>query len=268
MKVNIKFPQNKSKKFIENFFIKRGLKSIVTESKEKIILNNKLSSKTTFVPELKDLYRLYQFVVLNKRTTIMEFGSGWSSLIFNLALYDLKRKFIKNTKNLRRNNLFELFILENDKKYLNISKNRIRKYRSYLGIKNPIKTNYHFSEVKMTLFNDRISTQYKKIPMCNPDFIYLDGPDQFNIKGNINGISTRHLDLMPMSCDILNFEYFYTPGTIIICDGRAANAKFLKDNFKRKWLYKNDKINDQHIFVLIDSPLGKYNNLQLKYYQT
>ena len=71
-----------------------------------------------------------------------------------------------------------------------------------------------------------------------------------------------------MSCDILNFEYFYTPGTIIICDGRAANAKFLKDNFKRKWLYKNDKINDQHIFVLIDSPLGKYNNLQLKYYQT
>ena len=89
----------------------------------------------------------------------------------------------------------------------------------------------------MTTFKDRICTQYKKLPLCNPDFIYLDGPDQFKVKEDINGISTRHKDMMPMSCDILKFEYFYTPGTIIICDGRAANAKFLKDHFKRKWKY-------------------------------
>ena len=47
----------------------------------------------------------------------MEFGSGWSSLIFNLALNDLK-----NLKKLTKKNLFELFILENNKKYLSISK--------------------------------------------------------------------------------------------------------------------------------------------------
>ena len=40
-----------------------------------------------------------------------------------------------------------------------------------------------------------------------------------------------------MVSDILKFEYFYTPGTIIVCDGRAANAKFLKDHFKRNWKY-------------------------------
>ena len=40
-------------------------------------------------------------------------------------LNDLKKKYSKQTKNLRRNNPFELIILENDKKYLNISKNRI-----------------------------------------------------------------------------------------------------------------------------------------------
>ena len=72
---------------------------------------------------------------------------------------------------------------------------------------------------------------------------------------------------MPMSCDILKLENFYTPGTIIICDGRAANAKFLKDNFRRKWKYKNDKINDQHIFVLVDQSLGKYNDLLLDFYK-
>ena len=119
----------------------------------------------------------------------------------------------------------------------------------------------------MTLLNNKICTQYKKVPLCNPDFIYLDGPDQFKVKKDINGISTRHKDMMPMVSDILKFEYFYTPGTIIVLDGRAANAKFLKDHFKRKWKYILDKKNDQHIFYLTDPVLGKYNKLQLEFYK-
>ena len=118
----------------------------------------------------------------------------------------------------------------------------------------------------MTTFKNRICTQYKKLPLCNPDFIYLDGPDKFKVKKDINGISTRHKDMMPMVCDILKFEYFYTPGTIIVSDGRAANAKFLKDHFERKWKYINDKKNDQHLFWLVDPVLGKYNKLQLEFY--
>ena len=93
--------------------------------------------------------------------------------------------------------------------------------------------------------------------MCNPDFIYVDGPDQFNVKGNINGLSTRHKDMMPMQCDILKIEYYLIPGTIIIADGRAANSKFLKDFFKRKWIYKNHVKYDQHSFVLDDPCLVK-----------
>ena len=48
--------------------------------------------------ELNDLYRLYQFVLLNKRTTILEFGSGFSSLIFSQALKENKNKY-KNDNN-------------------------------------------------------------------------------------------------------------------------------------------------------------------------
>ena len=73
--------------------------------------------------------------------------------------------------------------------------------------------------------------------------------------------------MMQMVCDILKLEYFYTPGTMIVCDGRAANVKFLKDHFKRKWIYRNDKKNDQHIFLLNDPVLGKYNKLQLNFYK-
>jgi hypothetical protein len=219
-----------------------------------------------YIPELDNLYNLYQYVLINKRITILEFGSGWSTLIFSLALRELRDKFSDKVKSLRRNNSFELFVLENEKKYLNIAKNKIQKLNKYLNIKDPIKVNYHFSDVEMTTYDNKICTEYKKLPLCNPDFIYLDGPDQFNIKGDINGISTRHKDMMPMVSDILKFEYFYTPGTIIVLDGRGANAKFLKDHFKRDWKYIYDQKNDQHIFYLADPSLGKYNNLQLAFY--
>ena len=174
---------------------------------------------------------------------------------------------MNNVKLLRRNNPFELFVLENEKKYLNISKNRIKKFNKYLKINNPIKINYLLSDVEMTTFNDRICSQYKKLPLCNPDFIYLDGPDQFNIKGKINGFSTRHKNLMPMASDILKIEYFLVPGTIILVDGRASNTRFLKDHFKRKWIYNYDNKSDLHSFLLDEKPLGKKNLKILKLYK-
>ena len=50
----------------------------------------------SFKPEL-DLYRLYQGIKLNNRTTI-EGGSGWSSLLFALTLSELKKEIFKNKK--------------------------------------------------------------------------------------------------------------------------------------------------------------------------
>ncbi len=267
MKIKIKIPKKRDKKFIVNFFKKKGLKFLVNESQKKNRSINQMSLKNPYKPELIDLYYLYQFIILNKRTTILEFGSGWSSLIFSIALGELKNRYYQNAKKLRRNNLFELFVLENEKKYLNISRNRIRKFQKLEKKKQSSKIHYFFSNAEMTLYNNKISTQYTKLPLCNPDFIYLDGPDQFNIKKDINGISTRHKDMMPMSCDILKLEHFFTPGTIIVCDGRAANVKFLKDNFQRNWKYLNNKKNDQHIFWLDDPILGKYNELQLNFYK-
>jgi len=262
----MKNPEIKNKKFLEDFFKKKNLSLLVELSKKKKPSVNQIINNEPFIPELNDLYNLYQYVLINKRTTVLEFGSGWSTLIFSLALKELRDKYLKEVKNLRRNNPFELFVIENQRKYLEITKNRIKKFNRNLKIKNPIKINYFISDVEMVLFNNKICTQYKKLPLCNPDLIYLDGPDLMKVKGNINGISTKHKDMMPMACDILKFEYFYTPGTIIVIDGRSANSSFLKNNFQRNWKYINDEKNDQHIFYLDDKPLGKYNKLQLKFY--
>ena len=132
---NFKKPINRNKKYIENFFIKKNLKELVDLSKGKQLSVNEMISDKTYIPELKDLYNLYQYILLNKRTTILEFGSGWSTLIFSLALKELKGKFFKNIKSLRRNNPFELFVLENEKKFLNITKKKFNIFIDNLKLK-------------------------------------------------------------------------------------------------------------------------------------
>ncbi len=73
--------------------------------------------------------------------------------------------------------------------------------------------------------------------------------------------------MMPMVCDILKFENFLIPGTIIIADGRKANSYFLLNNFKRNWIYDYDKKNDQSIFNLNDNSLDPLNDKILKFYK-
>ena len=266
----IKIPKKISQKKIISFFKEKNLNNLITifNSSKKLSVNEIVSGNLPpYPPMLDDLYRLYQFVVLNKRTTILEFGSGWSSLIFSMALSENKKKYSNEVRKLRRNNPFELFVLENKKKYLNETKKKISYYKNRLGLNFfRSKINWNYSEVYMDVINDRFCTKYQKIPLCNPDLIYLDGPNLFTVKNKLNNFTTDHKDLMPMVGDIIKFEYFLTPGTIIITDGRTANAQFLKDNFKRKWIYSYDKKFDQNLFYLDANCLGKWNRLQMKFY--
>ena len=80
----------------------------------------------------------------------------------------------------------------------------------------------------MVNYNGNFASEYINLPLCNPDFIYLDGPGQYNFYDKINNFTISHNDMMPMSCDILKFEYFLIPGTIIIVVGRGANSNYLK----------------------------------------
>ena len=73
--------------------------------------------------------------------------------------------------------------------------------------------------------------------------------------------------MMPMMCDILKYEHFLTPGTIILSDGRTANVRFLLSNFQRNWFHIHNKKLDCHILYLDEEPLGIWNIEQLNYYK-
>ena len=68
-----------------------------------------------------------------------------------------------------------------------------------------------------------------------------------------------------MSADILTIEHFLMPGTLIVTDGRTANARFLKSNLQRDLIYCHDESFDQHFFELSETPLGIYNKKQLEF---
>ena len=71
---------------------------------------------------------------------------------------------------------------------------------------------------------------------------------------------------MPMSADILKYEFFLIPGTIIVIDGRGANVNFLKKMFKRNWTYKYNNSIDQHYFLLNDDSFGIHNNRLISFW--
>lgn len=212
-----------------------------------------------YSPELDDLTRLHFLVRSRKVTTVLEFGVGKSTAVLADAIKKNKDEFGEFVKqNLRRGNPFEVHSVENGKQWVAKSKKIFPK--NLLSF-----ANFHITPVEMTTFNGRVCTMYKKLPNICPDFIYLDGPDQWPVKNNIRGISTESIDRVPMSADILLFEPFLLPGTLIVVDGRTSNARFLKNNFQRNWEHVHHAKEDIHTFELVEAPLGSLNAKQLKF---
>lgn len=236
-----------------------GMNDVVMNLNQPTLEVNDMITDNPYKPELEDLYRLHRFVIDFRRTTVLEFGVGWSTLVLAHALHYNANTYSDEIRNLRRNNPFELHSVDNEPEFIKSASERIP---------HNLQNHVFFNNVKVEMaeFNGRICTCYERLPLINPDFIYLDGPDQFNVCGEVAGWSTRHKDMMPMSCDILRIEHFLTPGTLIVVDGRAANARFIRTNLQRQWVYEYDENYDQHIFLLNESPLGKYNRRQLEFY--
>ena len=245
--MKLKFPKKINLNKVQDYFEKYDLKFDLNKSKEKNILK----------PDLVDLYFIHNFIILNKRINILEIGTGWSSyVISNAHLYLLKKysKFITNSEFLIPN----FKVLDNNKKYLKISKNRNK-------VINNKYISYFYSKVEMTEFNNRYCTRFVDFPKINPELIYLDGPSQYGIKKNRNfSFNTDSKELMPMVSDILKIEHFLSSGTVIISDGRKANINFLVKNFQREWKLKN--YGDRSILLLNDSPLGYKNKQKIKFY--
>jgi len=209
-----------------------------------------------FDAELDDLIRLHFLVISRKVSTILEIGTGKSTIIFDNALeINKKRHYEYYKENVRCSNLFECHTIDDDDDWI----------RSFISKNKTKNTTFYHSIANVSLFNERICTLFEKFPNICPDLIYIDGPAQFSPQGEIRGIHTRQLDRLPMSADILAIEHFLLPGTLIVLDGRTANARFLQANFQRNWNHYYVEKYDQHFFELAEKPLGLINKDKIDY---
>jgi len=216
-------------------------------------------NRAPFPPELADLVRLHKLVRERRVTTILEFGVGWSTLVMADALAKNRREFADYVRDaLRRNNPFQIHSVDDDREFIDLTKRRLPPEFGDIAY-------LHHSDCETATFDSRICTYYKSVPNICPDFVYLDGPSQFSVPGDVRGVSTRHVDRLPMAGDILAMEHFFLPGTLIVVDGRTANARFLQCNLQRGWRYTHHEEGDVHLFELAEAPLGKLNRTQIEF---
>ena len=209
--------------------------------------------------EISDLARLHWLALTRKSINILEFGSGYSTLIFAHAMKLLKDDYSDWVgKNLRVEKPFHVYSVEENYFFAEITAKR-------LGSDHEGLVTIHPTSVELSTFNDQFCTFYAQVPNISPDLIYLDGPSQFATHQSIRGFSIASVSRMPMSGDILAMEFFLEPGTLIIVDGRSANAQFLKYHLKRNWSYIHDFEGDYHLFELKDPALGKLNKAKLQF---
>jgi hypothetical protein len=191
--------------------------------------------------------------------TVLEFGVGYSTVVMADALAKNKADFAEEVKNIRCLHPFKLFAVDADEHWI---KEAWKRFPDHL--KNTAQLSY--SECYMGTFNDRFCHYFSSLPNIMPDFIYLDGPAGHQVTGMIDGSDfAENFERTVMSGDLLRLEPTFTPGTMILVDGRTNNARFLKNNFQRQWEVKENPADDITTFELVEPPLGPINHRRLAF---
>lgn len=210
-------------------------------------------------PEWDDLARLYKLVRDRKPFKILEFGSGFSTLVMAFALKKNWKEYVdlNSKKGIKESDLKfgrpHLVALESSKKWKENSINKIKsvEFDNFADIV--------FSEIEIAEYDGQICHFYRDLPNIVPDFIYLDGPDPLTVKGDINGLSFQNIKRTVMAADPVKYESTLLPGFFMIVDGRSNNSRFLKRILKRKYEVNYHKEADVTTFELSEDRLGRKN---------
>ena len=194
-------------------------------------MKSKRGNKTEIPPDLKDLNRLYDITSRYSFNTILEFGSGFSTVVMALAL---KKQWVTSKKKKITKPIPKIFAIESSKKWAiktmkNLKKCNLQKFAKII-----------LTKPKISIYNGQICHFYERLPDCVPDFIYLDGPDPKTVKGKINGLSFSKSDRPVISADFLKYEFCLKKDFFMLIDGRVQNVEFLKCNVKRKYSFKTN----------------------------
>jgi len=202
-------------------------------------------------PNIGDLVRLHRLVRQRLCQTVLEFGVGCSTVVLADALAKNEADYLAqpNRPRLRNRNAFRLFSVDASKDWIEVARARLT------DALRP-RVDLTFSRVVAGTFNGRLCHYYENLPNVVADFIYLDGPAAADVEGGVNGLAFSVDERTVVAADILLMESTLLPGTFILVDGRANNARFLERNFQRPFHRQYDSQGDVTTFELVEPPLG------------
>jgi predicted O-methyltransferase YrrM len=149
-------------------------------------------------PDYTDLWFLYREVRRRRPTTLLEFGSGCSTVVLAFALY--------------QNREGHLWSLDADAEWARATEAALPEALRSLA-----------TVVHAPVHEDDRDVQgwsYRPLPNVDPDFVYLDGP-----------ALTRE---RKVAFDVLDLESRLQPGCLVVVDGRGENVRYLEARLTRK----------------------------------
>jgi hypothetical protein len=215
--------------------------------------DSRLRTNLVYEPDIDDLYRLYSFVIDNCVTSILEFGSGWSTFALSLGLKEIREKYSGEYGGFQRNpHPFRLCTVDNSPEFVKLALSRLdsEMLKSIdVHIASPILTTVGLNPV----------TLWDPVPRFDFDLIYLDAPEPEQVVTSGFQLPMATVHDLPIAGDLVVNEPYIHPETTIIIDGRAANSRYLKSGLRRSWTYRNFPDADFSIFHLHEEPLGRIN---------
>jgi hypothetical protein len=176
-----------------------------------------------FNPDFADLWFLYRMVRKRKPRTILEFGSGCSTVILAKALFDNRRDAPAHVG--------YLYSVDADPAWTEATARSIpSSVRDFCAVS--------YSPVLEVEYSGTPGFRHARIPDISPNFVYLDGPP-----------------LTPqrqVAVDILDMEIRLPQDFFLVIDGRKENTTFLRQHLKRRYAFKQRRIFDNPVFTLVD----------------
>lgn len=185
-------------------------------------------------PHPFDLAYLHQTVRRMKPYTVLEFGSGFSTLFMADAL--------------ERNGQGKIVSVESNQRWLD---NTAAKIPAALLPRVDLRLGIPETQI----IKGQLAAVYRELPNVHPDLIYLDGPDPLDVQGTQHGLGFTidgGANRTIISADCLYYESSMSPGSRIIVDGRYNNVCFLQANLVRSWSLEHDSVMKQSVFTLRD----------------
>lgn len=164
-----------------------------------------------------DLCHLHRLIRRRKPKTVLEFGIGFSTIVIAHAL--------------QANGKGHLWSVDSDQQWID---NLIPKIPESLRARITIR----HSEVHAAEYDGQLCHYYDTLPNVVPEFVYLDAPATWDVKGTVRGLTfvPEDVEWRPqVSADLLLYESSLPGRFFLLIDGRKLNVEFLYRNLKRNY---------------------------------